>query len=157
MTRLAICPGSFDPITNGHVDVIERARRIFDEVIVAILVNPGKSGLFTVAERRDMIGRAVPALKVEEFSGLLVDYARAKGAVAIVRGLRGVGDFDYELQMAQMNRSVAPGVETVFLMCDPRYAFVSSRLVKEVASMKGSVRALVPDHVATALERKYGP
>lgn len=160
--RLAIYPGSFDPIHNGHLDVIQRARRLFDEVLVGILVNPGKASLFTLEERKAQIERALAGtsgVRVEGFQGLLVDYARANGANALVRGLRAVSDFEYELQMALMNRRVADGagehLETVFLMAHEAYSYVSSRLIKEVALLGGTVQGLVPDHVAEALGERY--
>lgn len=163
---LAIYPGSFDPITNGHLDVIARARLLFDEVIVGILVNPAKQSLFDLDERRAQIERAlegVAGVRVEGFDGLLVDYARSRGAIAIVRGLRAVSDFEYEFQMALMNRRLAEGgssagsLETVFLMSHEAYSYLSSRLVKEVASLGGDVRGLVPEHVESALRERIGP
>lgn len=162
---LAVYPGSFDPITNGHLDVILRARRLFDEVVVGILVNASKQALFSVDERREQIERSlagVGGVTVERFEGLLVDYAKTRGAVAIVRGLRAVSDYEYELQMALMNRRLTEQagyqLETVFLMSHDSYSYVSSRLVKEVAMLGGDVGALVPAHVAQALAaRRRGP
>lgn len=153
----ALFPGSFDPITNGHVDIIGRGLSVFDEVIVAILVNADKKPLFDVEERTAIIGeiyRDEPRIRVESFSGLLVDYAKAVDASVIVRGLRAVSDFEYEFQMALMNRRLAPGIETVFMMPAERYSYLSSRLVKEVAGLGGDVDGLVPPAVLTALRRK---
>ncbi|MGF7234204.1 MAG: pantetheine-phosphate adenylyltransferase [Frankia sp.] len=147
--RRAVCPGSFDPITNGHLDIIERASRLFDEVVVAVLINKSKANLFTVEERIELIQEAsaeFPNVTVESSHGLLVDFCRARGIQAIVKGLRAVSDFDYELQMAQMNTSLS-GVETLFMSTNPQYAFLSSSLVKEVARYGGDVSGLVPDVV----------
>jgi pantetheine-phosphate adenylyltransferase len=147
--RRAVCPGSFDPITNGHLDIIERASRLFDEVVVAVLINKSKANLFTVEERIELIQEATagfPNVSVESSHGLLVDFCRTRGIQAIVKGLRAVSDFDYELQMAQMNNSLA-GVETLFMSTNPQYAFLSSSLVKEVTRYGGDVSRLVPDVV----------
>ena len=154
MSRTAVCPGTFDPITNGHIDIIRRARGLFDQVIVAILGNAEKSPLFPVGEREAFIREAVsaiPGVEVDRFDGLLADYARRRGAVAIVRGLRAISDFEYELQMAMMNRRLNEEMETVFLMPSEAYSFLSSRLVREVAMLGGSVDGLVPPNVAVAL------
>jgi pantetheine-phosphate adenylyltransferase len=152
-TRRAVCPGSFDPATNGHLDIIGRASRLYDEVIVAVLVNQAKAGLFSIDERLDML-REVTAgfanVRVEAFQGLLVDYCRAQDAMVVVRGLRAVSDFDYELQMAQMNVGLA-GVETLFMATNPLYSFLSSSLVKDVAKWGGDVSAHVPDVIADRL------
>jgi pantetheine-phosphate adenylyltransferase len=151
--RRAVCPGSFDPITNGHLDIIERASHLYDEVIVAILVNPTKTGMFGVDERMDTIREVVEPLgnvKVESFTGLLVDFCKEHGIPVIIKGLRAVSDFDYELQMAQMNHRLA-GVETLFMTTNPLYSFLSSSLVKEVATFGGDVSALVPDAVVRRL------
>ena len=151
--RRAVCPGSFDPITNGHLDIVERASLIYDEVIVAVLVNKSKSGLFSVPERIDLIREVLGPdtnVVVDSFSGLLVDYCRDKDVPGIVKGLRAVSDFDYELQMAQMNHRLA-GVETLFMTTNPLYSFLSSSLVKEVAMYGGDVSALVPDQVVRRL------
>ncbi|MDQ1289590.1 MAG: pantetheine-phosphate adenylyltransferase [Actinomycetota bacterium] len=149
-----VCPGSFDPVTNGHVDVVRRATALFDEVIVAVLVNSAKAGLFTLAERVEMLVASVgglPGVRVEAVTGgLLVDYCRQAGAVAVVKGLRSGTDFAYELPMALMNRHLS-GVETVFLPGDPRFEHVSSSLVKEVVGHGGDVSGLVPDTVLTRL------
>ena len=154
---VAIYPGSFDPLTNGHVDIIQRGARLFDRIVVAILLNVEKSPLFTVPERvaiaRDVF-RDWPNVDVETFDGLLVDYARSKRANVIVRGLRAVSDFEYELQMALMNRRLSPEVETVFMMPAEPYTYVSSRLVKEVVALGGSVHGLVPAIVEDRLREK---
>ena len=144
--RRAVCPGSFDPVTNGHLDIISRASTLFDEVVVAVLINKSKKSLFTVDERMDMLREVCaeyPNVKVDSFHGLLVNFCRERGIVAIVKGLRAVSDFDYELQMAQMNSSLAP-VETVFVPTSPAYSFLASSLVKEVATYGGDVSGLVP-------------
>lgn len=155
----ALCPGSFDPPTNGHIDVIERAARYFDSVVVAVIANPSKMPLFSVRERVEMLGVALASLsnvETESFDGLLVDFARARGIQLIVKGLRAVSDFEYELQMAQMNATVAPGLDTMFVAAAPSWAFLSSSLVKEVARYGGSVDGLVPAGVAKALAGRYG-
>jgi pantetheine-phosphate adenylyltransferase len=152
--RVAVYPGSFDPLTNGHVDIIERGTRLFDRVIVAILVNAEKRPLFPVDEREAMLREAFqdnPRVEVETFEGLLADYVARQKADVVVRGLRGASDFDGERQMALMNRHLNPEVDTVFMLPAERYAFVSSRLVKEVAALGGSITGLVPDHVAERL------
>jgi len=144
--RRAVCPGSFDPVTNGHVDVINRASRLYDELTVAVLVNPGKAGLFTVEERMDLLRDAVsglPTVRVDSFQGLLVDYCRAHDVPVIVKGLRAVSDFEYELQMAQMNRELA-GIETLFVPTAPQVGHLSSSLVKQIAQFGGDVSTLVP-------------
>ncbi|EFC79567.1 pantetheine-phosphate adenylyltransferase [Parafrankia sp. EUN1f] len=160
--RRAACPGSFDPITNGHLDIIVRASRLFDEVVVAVSINKSKVNLFTVDERMDLIREAVGAhpaaptnVIVESSHGLLVDFCRVHGIQSIVKGLRAVSDFDYELQMAQMNNSLA-GVETLFMSTNPQYAFLSSSLVKEVARYGGDVSGLVPDVVLKGLRDRSG-
>jgi len=145
--RLAIFPGSFDPLTNGHVDIILRSAHLFERIVVAVLVNPEKQPLFTSAERVTIIGevfREYPNIEVDTFSGLLVEYARNRRASAIVRGLRAVSDFEYEFQMALMNRHLEPTLETVFMMPAEQYTYLSSRLIKEVFSLGGEVRGLVP-------------
>ena len=155
--RIAIYPGSFDPITCGHVDIIVRGSTIFDEVIVAVLENIDKKALFSVDERLDMIGETFsdrPNVKADAFTGLLVDYAQSKGATAIVRGVRAISDFEYEFQMALMNRRLAPAIETVFMMPAEEYSYVSSRLIKEVAILGGSVNGLVPAGVERQLKGK---
>jgi pantetheine-phosphate adenylyltransferase len=154
--RRAVCPGSFDPVTNGHLDIVGRASRLFDEVIVAVLINQSKTGLFTVDERIAMLRDVTvsyPNVRVESFRGLLVDFCRDQGAAAVVKGLRAVSDFDYELQMAQMNIGLA-GVETLFMPTNPLYSFLSSSLVKEVAKWGGDVSTHVPDQVGRALRER---
>jgi pantetheine-phosphate adenylyltransferase len=155
MTR-AVCPGSFDPPTRGHLDVVARAADLFDEVVVAVLVNKSKRGLFTVPERMAMLAEITagyPNVRVGSFHGLLVDFCRDNGIGAIVKGLRAVTDFDYELQMAQMNQRLS-GVDTLFLSARPEYSFVSSSLVKEVALHGGDVAHLLPDSVFQHLRRR---
>jgi pantetheine-phosphate adenylyltransferase len=154
---VAIYPGSFDPITNGHLDLIERARRIFARLIVAVLTNPDKSPLFTVAERVEMLqeaARGMPNVSVEAFGGLLVDYARQRQAGIIVRGIRAFTDYEYELQMAIMNRKLEPSLETVFLVPAESYTYLSSRLVREIFQNGGSVKDLVPSLVEDRLHQK---
>ena len=154
--RRAACPGSFDPVTNGHIDIIGRAASLFDEVVVAVGMNKSKSRLFTPEERLEMLTEAVRPygnVVVDSFSGLLTDFCLANGVVAIVKGLRAVSDFDYELQMAQMNSSLA-GIETVFVPTSPEYSFLASSLVKEVAGFGGDVSTLVPPHVLERLGPK---
>ncbi|MER6920023.1 pantetheine-phosphate adenylyltransferase [Streptomyces spiralis] len=154
--RRAVCPGSFDPITNGHLDIIARASRLYDEVYVAVMINQSKKGLFEIEERIDLI-RQVTAeygnVRVESFHGLLVDFCKQRDIPAIVKGLRAVSDFDYELQMAQMNNGLT-GVETLFVPTNPTYSFLSSSLVKEVAAWGGDVSHLVPPQVLDALTRR---
>jgi len=156
-STLAIYPGTFDPLTNGHVDIIQRGSRLFDRIIVGILLNVEKSPLFTVAERveiaREVFG-SYPNVEVDTFDGLLVEYARSRRAGVIVRGLRAISDFEYEMQMALMNRHLNPEVETVFMMPAEPYTYVSSRLVKEVVALGGSVTTLVPSIVEDRLRDK---
>lgn len=155
--RVALYPGSFDPLTNGHLDVLFRARRLADRVIISILENDEKEPLFSVEERVEMIREIVgddPGVSVRSFSGLLVDFAAQTGATLLVRGLRAVSDYEYELQMALMNRRLSPSVETVFLMAKEEYSYVSSRLVKEVARLGADVSGLVPDPVRKRLEAR---
>jgi pantetheine-phosphate adenylyltransferase len=150
----AVYPGSFDPITNGHLDLIDRAVRICGRLIVAILQNQDKQPLFSVAERMEMLREVVacyPNVEVATFDGLLVDYARQKNATAIIRGIRAISDYEYELQMALMNRRLAPDVETVFLMAGEAYSFISSKLVKEVIRLGGNISGLVPPSVEARL------
>ena len=157
MTRLAIYPGTFDPLTNGHLDLIERSARLFDRVVVAILLNSGKQPMFTVAERVAMtrdVCKDLPSVEVDTFDGLLVEYARRRQACAIVRGLRGVADFEYERQMALMNRHLSPTLETVFMMPPAEWSHLSSTLVKEVTALGGSTDGLVPPAVALRLARQ---
>ena len=161
MTKRAVYPGMFDPVHNGHVDVIERSLRIFDEVIVAVVANPSKSPLFSVAERLEMIDEATPDLRsnfrIVAFDGLLIDLVEREKADCIVRGIRAVSDFEYEFQMALMNRKLRPNVETVFLMPHEKYTYISSRLIKEVASFGTSVAGMVPPLVEKRLAEKYPP
>jgi pantetheine-phosphate adenylyltransferase len=157
--RRCVCPGSFDPVTNGHLDVIERASRLYDEVTVGVLVNVAKSGLFEVDERIEML-RDVTAdlgnVTVDSFQGLLVDYCRERDIPVVVKGLRAVSDFDYELQMSQMNNRLS-GVETLFVATNPEYSFLSSSLVKEVAKWGGDVSGLVPEPVLRRLRERLAP
>ena len=158
--RLAMFPGSFDPLTNGHVDIILRSAHLFERIVVAVLVNAEKRPLFTADERVAIIRevfREYPNIEVDTFDGLLVDYARRRRASAIVRGLRAVSDFEYEFQMALMNRKLRSTVETVFLMPHEKYTYISSRLIKEVASFGTSVAGLVPPIVEKRLAEKYPP
>jgi pantetheine-phosphate adenylyltransferase len=149
-----VYPGSFDPVTNGHLDVIERASNLFDEVVVAVLVNPSKAATFTVDERQDMllhVTKEIPRVRVVSFQGLLVDFCRAEDIHVVVKGLRAVTDFEYELQMAQMNYRLS-GVDTLFVAGNPEYSFLSSSLIKEVATYGGDVSGLVPDLVVIRLQ-----
>jgi pantetheine-phosphate adenylyltransferase len=152
--RRAVCPGSFDPVTNGHLDIIGRASRLYDEIIVAMFVNQSKDSMFTVDERREMLVEATAEygnVRVDSFEGLVVDYCTAHDIKVIVKGLRAVSDFDYELQMAQMNRGLA-GVDTLFMPTNPEYSFLASSLVKEIARWGGDVSALVPPLVLKRLQ-----
>jgi pantetheine-phosphate adenylyltransferase len=159
--RRAIYPGSFDPVTNGHLDIIERGCKLFDEIIIAILVNPDKKPLFTIEERREMllevtgeINQGACQLRVEDFQGLLVQYAIEREADAIVRGIRAISDYEYELQMALMNRRLEPRLETVFMMPAEAYSYVSSRLVKEVFQLGATIEGLVPASVEARMRKK---
>ena len=159
-TSIAIYPGSFDPVTNGHLDLIERGEKMFDLVIVAVLRNVEKQPLFTVPERVEMlreVTRRWSGVEVDVFDGLLVEYARKRGAGVILRGIRAVSDYEYELQMALMNRRLAPQVETVFLMADEKYSYVSSRLIKNVFELGGAVEGLVPETVIRRLQARVLP
>jgi pantetheine-phosphate adenylyltransferase len=154
--RRAVCPGSFDPVTNGHLDIIERTAGLFDEIVVAVLINETKRGLFSVDERMDMLREVtahLPNVTVASFHGLLVDFCREQHVHAIVKGLRAVTDFDYELQMAQMNQRLS-GVDTLFMSTNPEYSFLSSSLVKEVAKFGGDVAHLLPEPVHGRLIKK---
>lgn len=154
----ALCPGSFDPPTNGHVDVVERAARYFDGVVVAVIANPAKQPLFSLEERTAMLAEAlghVENVEIASFDGLLVDFARVRGVTLVVKGLRAVSDFEYELQMAQMNAALHPDIDTMFVTAKPAWAFLSSSLVKEVARYGGSVEGLVPPAVDKALGEAF--
>jgi pantetheine-phosphate adenylyltransferase len=156
--RIAIYPGSFDPITHGHVDILRRSLGLFDRVIVAVAENVRKQVLFSLAERQAMIRDSIgtePRVEVDAFEGLLVDYARKRGARAVIRGLRAIADFEYEFQFAHMNRHLAPDVETVFLMTSEDSFYVSSSLVKEVAAMGGDITKVAPPSVVEALRQKF--
>lgn len=159
--RRAIYPGSFDPVTNGHLDIIERGCKLFDEIIISILINPEKKPFFTIEERLEMLAEVVADInqggchvRIDSFGGLLVNYAVAQNANAIVRGIRAISDYEYELQMALMNRRLEPGIETVFMMPAETYSYVSSRLVKEVFHLGGSVSGLVPPLVEQRMKEK---
>ncbi len=155
--RTAIYPGSFDPLTNGHLSIIQRALQMFDRVIVAVAVNPKKVPLFSEEDRKQLILEACqdPRVEVDAFHGLLVEYANRRGVNVILRGLRAVSDFEYEFQLANMNRKLAPGIETVFMMTGEDYFYVSSQLVREVASFGGNVEGLVPPNVLKKLQARY--
>jgi pantetheine-phosphate adenylyltransferase len=159
--RRAIYPGSFDPVTNGHLDIIERGCKLFDEIIVSILVNPDKQPFFALEERHQMLDEVLPSIsqgrctvRVDSFQGLLVNYAVAQQADVIVRGIRAISDYEYEFQMALMNRRLEPGIETVFMMPAETYSYVSSRLVKEVFQLGGAVEGLVPPVVEKRMKEK---
>jgi pantetheine-phosphate adenylyltransferase len=157
--RLAVFPGSFDPLTNGHVDIILRSARLFERIVVAVLVNQEKKPLFTPDERIEIIrdvSSEYPNVAVDTFDGLLVDYARKRRASVIIRGIRAVSDYEYEFQMALMNRHLEPSLETVFMMPAEQYTYLSSRLIKEVFSLGGQVTGLVPSAVETWMRRKHG-
>ena len=159
MSTLAVYPGSFDPLTNGHVDIIMRGARLFDRIVIAILVNAEKAPLFSMDERVDIVRtvfKGVPNVEVDTFQGLLVDYVERRNAQVIVRGLRAVSDFEFEFQMALMNRRLNGKIETVFMMPAERYTYISSRLIKEVFSLGGRVHGLVPDIVEERLRDKVG-
>jgi pantetheine-phosphate adenylyltransferase len=159
MKHIGVYPGTFDPVTKGHVDLVERSLRIFDELIVAIAANPKKRPLFSLEERMDMFRKVVTRFKhvrIEGFDGLLVDYVREKKAAGIIRGLRAVSDFEYEMQMALMNRRLDSNIETVFLMPNEEYSFITSTIVKEAASYGGDVSSLVPRVVVEKLRKKFG-
>jgi len=154
MLRTAIYPGSFDPVTNGHLDVLHRAAKLFDRVIIAVAQNESKSGLFTLAERIDLVRQAVahlPNVETDTFTGLLVEYAVRRKASTVVRGLRAISDFEFEFQLALMNRKLDESVETIFMMPKDTYTFLSSRIIKEIARLGGDVSHFVPPHVQAAL------
>ena len=158
-SRKVIYPGSFDPITNGHLDIIERAQSLFDEVIVAVSNNPAKNPLFTVEERCELIRETgknfAKPIRVATFQGLLVEFAKAEGACAILRGLRAVSDFEFEFQLALMNRHLSPRIETIFLMPRESYTYLSSSLIREVCALGGPINTFVPPHVEKALVEKF--
>ena len=156
---IVICPGSYDPITNGHLDVIERARKLFDEVVVAVASNDEKQPLFGLQERLDLLQQTIgkiDSIRIAQFDGLLVEFALEQKAVAVIRGLRAVSDFEFEFQMALMNRKLEGAVETIFLMPKEEYTYLSSRIIKEIARLGGDVSGFVPAPVAKALKRKFG-
>ncbi|MBP9732919.1 MAG: pantetheine-phosphate adenylyltransferase [Candidatus Omnitrophica bacterium] len=156
---LAICPGTFDPVTYGHLDLIDRALKIFDRVIVAVAENAGKDPLFSLEERLDMVRRVTankPGVRVESFEGLIVEYAMRKKALALIRGVRMLSDFEYEFQMALTNRKLEPRVETLFLMPNESYAYLTSRLIKEIAKNGGETRSYVPKYVHGRLAERFG-
>lgn len=158
MSRTAIYPGSFDPVTNGHIDIIERGLKLFDKVIVAVLHNPGKNCLFSVPERAEMLRESLhhfPNIEVDTFDGLLVDYAEQRGADAILRGMRAVSDFEYEFQLALMNRRLNREVQTVFLMTGLRWIFTSSSIIKEAVSFGGNIEGMVPPLVLEKLKARF--
>lgn len=157
--RTAVYPGSFDPITNGHLDVIQRAARLFDRVIVAVAINESKTPMFSMAQRKELTAKAVehlPNVEVDTFTGLLVDYVEAKKGEAVIRGLRAVSDFEFEFQLALMNRKLNEKVETIFMMPKETYTFISSRMIKEIARLGGDISSFVPVHVEQALHKKVG-
>lgn len=157
--RTVIYPGSFDPFTNGHLDLMQRATKLFDQVIVAVAKNEGKNPLFTQSERLGLVQEAakgLPNVRTEAFDGLLVDYVEQRGGQAVLRGLRAVSDFEFEFQLALMNRKLNERIETIFMMPKETYTFLSSRIVKEIARLGGDVSAFVPPHVVEALRRKLG-
>lgn len=159
MSVIALYPGTFDPPTNGHIDLIQRGAKLFDHLIVSILNNPGKDPLFTVAEREEMLRESISGMSnvsVATFEGLMIDFARQQGATAVLRGIRAISDYEYEFQMALMNRRLAPEIETVFLQPAGRYSFVSSRMLKEVVSFGGDVSGLLPPNVLKRLQGRIG-
>ncbi|MFY4773753.1 pantetheine-phosphate adenylyltransferase [Metabacillus sp. RGM 3146] len=158
MASIAVCPGSFDPVTLGHVDIIKRGANVFEKVYVCVLNNSSKQPLFDVVERCELlreVTKDIPNVEVESFKGLLVDYARQKNANSILRGLRAVSDFEYEMQITSMNRFLDEGIETFFMMTNNQYSFLSSSIVKEVAKYKGDIKDLVPPPVEKALKQKF--
>lgn len=156
--KIAVYPGSFDPTTNGHLDIVKRSGLLFDKVIVAVLNNPNKKPLFSVEERVDILRRTckdIENVEIDCFSGLLIDYAKSKNACAIVKGLRAVSDFEYELQMAHMNKKLNPNIETIFIMTNSRYSYLSSSLVKEVARFGGCIKGLVPEIIEDEIHNRF--
>lgn len=156
--RIAVYPGSFDPFTNGHLDILERSLRLFDEIVVAVLVNPNKNCLIQSSDRVQLIKNVLgerPGVRVEQFNGLLVDFCHKSNAVAVIRGLRAVSDYEYEVQLSTVNRQLAPDLETVFMMSSPQYSFLSSSIVKEIARYGGPIDNLVPALVAEELRKNF--
>lgn len=156
--KIAVCPGSFDPVTNGHLDIIERSGVLFDKVIVAVMNNPKKRPLFSVEERVEMLRKSCSFMKnveVDSFSGLLIEYAKSKNASVVVKGLRAVSDFEFELQMAHMNKKLSSEIETVFIMTSSKYSYLSSSIVKEVARFGGCIKGLVPDNVESEIHKRF--
>lgn len=156
--RLAVYPGTFDPVTHGHLDLVERGRNLFDSILIAVLHNEDKRPLFNVEQRVALLTEAVDGwanVTVESFDGLLVDYAQSRGASAILRGIRAFSDFEYEMQMTMMNRKLRPGLETVFMVPNESYAYVSSRLVREISKLGGRIDGLVPPNVVRALSQRW--
>ena len=158
--RIAVYPGTFDPLTNGHVGIITRGLNMFDTVVVAVAADTPKTPLFSLEERLNMVAEVfkdTPGIEVEQFSGLLVEYAAKRGANVLLRGLRAVSDYEYEFQISLMNRKLQPGIETVFLISDFRWLYISSTIIKTVAGLGGDVTGLVPDHIRECLVRRFGP
>ena len=156
--RIAVYPGSFDPITSGHLDIIERSARLYDRVVIGVLSNISKKPVFSAQERAQMIASVtahIPNVEVDTFSGLLVDFAKSKGAQVIVKGLRTVADFEYEFQMALLNKALNPEFETMFMMTDTKYSYISSSMVKEVAKFHGDLTGLVPAEIVDKIRKKY--
>ncbi|HYE80573.1 MAG TPA: pantetheine-phosphate adenylyltransferase [Clostridia bacterium] len=156
--KIAVCPGSFDPATNGHIDIIKRSGELFDKVIVAVLNNPSKQPLFSVEERVELLKKtccSMENVEIDSFSGLLIEYAKSRNASVIVKGLRAVSDFEYELQMALMNKKLNPGIETVFMMTSSKYSYLSSSLVKEVAKLGGCIKGLVPETIEGEIYKRF--
>ncbi|MFZ5352615.1 MAG: pantetheine-phosphate adenylyltransferase [Bacillota bacterium] len=156
--RIAVCPGSFDPVTNGHLDIIERSAKMFDKVIVAVLGNASKNSLFIKEERMELLRKTcahIENVEIDTFPGLLIEYMKMKDAKIIIKGLRAVSDFEYEMQMALMNRKLEPGIETFFLMTSNRYSFLSSSLVREVAKLGGNIKGLVPEIIEEEIYNKF--
>lgn len=156
--RIAVCPGSFDPVTNGHLDIITRASKRFDKVIVAVLKNSSKNSLFTIEERMEMLKyhcKDIENVEIDSFSGLLIDYMKIKNSQVIIKGLRAVSDFEYEMQMALMNRKLDQDIETIFMMTNSKYSYLSSSIIKEVAKHGGCIKGLVPDLVGEELLKRF--
>ncbi len=156
--RIGVCPGSFDPVTNGHLDIIERASKMFDKIIVAVLNNPNKSSMFTIEERVELLKRTcshIDNIEIDSFTGLLIEYTKIKKANAIIKGLRAVSDFEYEMQMASMNRKLEPQIETVFMMTSNNHSFISSSLIKEVARLNGNIKGLVPEIIEEEIYKRF--